>query len=66
MPRPQVDVDHFKADILLQIAGGDFKKDLRQWLAVNGLKISKNTLSMRTRVARETHAGTKRRPSLVI
>jgi hypothetical protein len=47
MPRPQIDLDHFKAEILLRIAAGNSKKDIRQWLAANGLDISKNTLSTR-------------------
>ena len=47
MPRPQIDLDPFKAEIQLRIAAGQTQTKIRSWLAAKGIQIGKNTLSMR-------------------
>lgn len=47
MPRPQIDLDLFKAEIQLRITAGESQKDVRRWLAAKGVQIHRNTLSTR-------------------
>ena len=47
MPRPQIDLDRFKAEILLRIDAGESQKRVCRWLAASGVQIHRNTLSTR-------------------
>lgn len=47
MPRPQIDLDLFKAEIQRRIAGGESQKDIRRWLATKDVQIHRNTLASR-------------------
>ena len=47
MPAPQMDLDPFKAEIQDRIAAGESPKDVRRWLAAQGVQIHRNTLYKR-------------------
>jgi hypothetical protein len=47
MPRPQKTLDQFQAQIELRVASGQTHKEIRSWLATQGVRVSKNTLSTR-------------------
>ena len=47
MPRPQKTLDQFQAQIELRVASGQTHKEIRSWLATQGIRVSKNTLSTR-------------------
>jgi hypothetical protein len=47
MPRPRKDLDEFQAEIELRIASGQTRKEICSYLATEGLRVSKNTLSTR-------------------
>jgi len=47
MPRPRKSLDQFRAQIELRVASGQTHKEIRSWLATQGVRVSKNTLSTR-------------------
>jgi hypothetical protein len=47
MPRPRKNLDRFQTQIELEVASGQTQKEIRSWLATQGVRVSKNTFSAR-------------------
>jgi|SRR6266516_4645582 len=47
MPRPRKNLDEFRAEIELRVARGQTQKEICGYLATEGLRVSRNTLSTR-------------------
>jgi hypothetical protein len=47
MPRPRKNLDEFRAEIELRVTNGQTQKEICSYLATEGLRVSRNTLSAR-------------------